>query len=170
MELDMKTITYDTELFLTLSKGKLTIRGVHEEVQDAQNKQKEKNDGIETTEQYGREDGRSGGTNGWIDNSEGIASSGANTAVVTGSSYVAQGSEFYIGVDSKEQSTIYLPANPADGKVLIIKSEMKPPMSNRKITIKPSEGHTVDGYSEFVMTVSHDCKRLLFRNNCWNII
>lgn len=90
--------------------------------------------------------------------------------VLTGSTYYSTEDTCYIGVDSKEPTTVYLPADPEDGRIIIVKSEMTPPMGNRKITIKSPDGDTIDGYSEIVMTVSHDCKQLLYRGKGWHII
>lgn len=98
----------------------------------------------------------------------GSAGSGNTTRV--GSTYYATADDFYIGVDSTEASTIYLPTDVGDGKIIIVKSEMMPPMGNRKITIKSADGAMIDSYSEIVMTVSHDYKQVIFRGGKWHII
>lgn len=97
-------------------------------------------------------------------------SDGIVSTVTTGSSYYAEIDDVYIGVDGKEPTTIYLPADPPDGKIYIIKAEMKPPLGNRKITVKSVDGDLIDGYSELVMTVSNDCKQLLYHRDEWRII
>lgn len=78
--------------------------------------------------------------------------------------------DFYIGVVSDKQVTVYLPENPTDGQMIIVKAEMAPPLSNRKITISTTDGKKIDGYGESLITVSHGCKCFMFNNNGWHII
>jgi hypothetical protein len=86
------------------------------------------------------------------------------------SSHHATNDEFYIAVDAAKASTIYLPTTPADGKIIIVKSEMRPPMGGRYITITTTDGSLIDGYDDTTITVSHDCKTLIFHNAGWHII
>lgn len=89
--------------------------------------------------------------------------------IITGS-YHARSDDFYIAVNSTKATTIYLPGNPADGKILIIKSEMTPPILSRMITITTRDGILIDGYRETAISVSHDSKTLIYHNNGWHII
>lgn len=84
--------------------------------------------------------------------------------------YQSTDDDFYIGVVSDKQVTVYLPENPKDGKIIIVKAEMVPPLSNRKITISTTDGNKIDGYSEATITVSHGCICVMFNNNGWHII
>lgn len=84
--------------------------------------------------------------------------------------YDATSSDFYIGVDSCTASTIYLPTAVGDGKIIVVKAEMKPPLYNRKITIKTKDGSTIDGYSETTLQVSHMYKSLIRVDGQWYII
>ena len=86
------------------------------------------------------------------------------------SSYNATASDFYIGVNSATASTIYLPTTVRDGKIIIIKSEVKPPLTPRKITIATVDGSKIDGYSEDLISVSHDARTYIFRSNEWHRI
>ena len=95
---------------------------------------------------------------------------GSGNTVGASTTYYASASDFYIGVDAEEASTVYLPTAVGDGKIIVVKSEMRPPMGNRKITIKTRDGLLIDGYSELVLTVSHDYRQMIFRNNAWHVI
>jgi hypothetical protein len=103
---------------------------------------------------------------------------GTGSAVSTGrvktrtidSTYHATADEFYIGVVSEKPVTIYLPEDPTDGTIIIVKAEMTPPLGNRKITISTMDGSKIDGYSDSIITVSHGCSRFIFNNNGWHVI
>lgn len=90
--------------------------------------------------------------------------------VLTESSYHATEDDCYIGVNSKEPTTIYLPPKAKDGKIIIVKAEMKPPIGNRKITITTKDDSTIDGYIDHVIQVSHESVTLLYRGAQWHII
>lgn len=76
----------------------------------------------------------------------------------------------YIGVNSSGPVTITLPPFAPDGNQIAIKAEMGPPLGNRKITIVSSDGRTIDGDDDYVMTVPYECVHLLCRGGNWNII
>ena len=86
------------------------------------------------------------------------------------SNYIASEQNHYIGVDSKKPVTIVLPPNPADGKVIIVKAEMKPPLGNRSITIATRDGSSIDGYSNYIIQVSNEHVQLIYRGNGWHVI
>jgi hypothetical protein len=83
---------------------------------------------------------------------------------------VLTGSAYYIGVDSKEPTTIHLPADAEDGKIYIIKAEMKPPLGNRKITIVGAGAELIDGYQDYTISVSNESVTVIFRGGNWHII
>ena len=89
-----------------------------------------------------------------------------NTTLVK-SDYHASDLDHYIGVDCKKAITITLPTNPEEGKVIIIKAEMKPPLGTRRITITAQAPSSIDGQSSVVLTVSYKSISLLFRNGQW---
>ena len=93
-----------------------------------------------------------------------------NTTTVTTPTYFGTDDEFYVGVSSDKATTVYLPANARDGKIIIIKAEMKPPLGCRKINILTTDGSTIDGYSDASITVSHGVKVLIRNCNNWYII
>lgn len=86
------------------------------------------------------------------------------------SNYAATTEDCYIGVDSKKPVIITLPAVPEDGKIIIVKAEMKPPIGNRKITIEASDGSSIDGYSKHMIQVSHESVKLIYRGHSWHEI
>lgn len=92
------------------------------------------------------------------------------STILVNDSYYATANDFYIGVDSTGPTTIFLPESPNDGTILTVKSEMKPPVGNRKITIKSVADELIDGYTEFVIQVSHEYLTILYRGNSWHII
>lgn len=89
---------------------------------------------------------------------------------LTGSTYRATNDDFYIGVDGDEPTTVYLPEKPDDGKVIVVKAEMKPPIGTRKITVKGADGELIDGYVEYVIQVSHESVTVIYRGEEWHII
>lgn len=92
---------------------------------------------------------------------------GRVTTTTARSNYIAKSTDEYIGVNSDSPSTICLPANCPDGKVIIVKAEMKPPIGNRKIKIIVNDESKIDGYSEYQITVSHDSVKLIRNNGHW---
>lgn len=86
------------------------------------------------------------------------------------SNYLANDTDYYIGVDAKKPVTVVLPADPIDGKVIIVKAEMRPPLGNRTITVATRDGSAIDGYTNYIIQVSHGCVRLVYRGNGWNVI
>ena len=97
------------------------------------------------------------------------SSRGTKTRTIT-STYYSSADEFYIGVFSEKPITVYLPATPADGKIVVVKAEMTPPLGHRRITISTTDGSTIDGYSDAVISVSHGSKSFIYNSNGWRII
>lgn len=93
-----------------------------------------------------------------------------NNTILVRSTYRATNDDFYIGVNSDEPTTVYLPTEPVDGKIIIIKAEMKPPIGNRKITIKCLNDDLIDSYGEYVIQVSYESITVIYRGEGWHII
>jgi len=89
--------------------------------------------------------------------------------VVVSKDYTASNTDYYIGVDSKDSVSIILPANPEDGKTIIVKAEMKPPLGSRKVTIKTSDGSLIDGTGSQILQQPYQSITVIYRNN-WFII
>jgi hypothetical protein len=88
-----------------------------------------------------------------------------NTTLIQ-KNYTATVDDYYIGVDSTSSLTITLPEC-EDGKQYIIKSEMKPPLLNRHIKIVSADDSKFDGYSEFIISVSHGSVTLIRHRGNW---
>lgn len=91
-------------------------------------------------------------------------------AVVVSKDYTATASDYYIGVNSDAPVTITLSGNFQNSHRIIVKSEMRPPLGARKITIKCDNGGLIDGSSEYVIQTSYDSVTILYRDNDWYII
>jgi hypothetical protein len=91
-----------------------------------------------------------------------------NTILVS-QSYNASDTDYYIGVNSNQATTVTLPINPSNGKQIIIKAEMTPPVGSRKITIKTGDNTLIDGAVTQVLQQSYQVINLIFRDN-WYII
>lgn len=89
--------------------------------------------------------------------------------ILVSKDYEVSDGDYYIGVNSNGPVSITLPSNINDGKKLIIKVEMKPPIGSRKVTIKTSDGTLIDGAANYVMETSYEVIRVIFRSN-WYII
>lgn len=92
------------------------------------------------------------------------------TTTLVESNYRASKTDHYIGVDSRKATIITLPISPDDGKIIIIKAEMRPPIGNRKITILTKDGSTIDGYSNYVIHVSNESVQMVYRGDGWHVI
>ena len=90
--------------------------------------------------------------------------------ILTDKTYYAEPDDCYIGVDSTGPTTIYLPEDVTDGKIIIVKAEMKPPLGNRKITITSDDGVLIDGYTNYIIEVSHDYVTFVYRGDMWHRI
>lgn len=87
--------------------------------------------------------------------------------IVTRTSYECTADNCYIGVDSKKPVTITLPTNVPNGKIIIVKAEMKPPLGNRKITITTSDGSLIDFETEVIIEVSLEYKTFIYHDQEW---
>lgn len=99
----------------------------------------------------------------------GTSSNIVNTTLID-ETYYATNDDCYIGVESSTPITVYLPNDPVDGKIIIVKAEMFPPLGNRKITITTENGTLIDGYIERIIQVSHDSVSLIYRGDMWHIV
>jgi len=84
-----------------------------------------------------------------------------------GSSYTANTTDCYIGVNSEEPTTIYLPADAESGLLLIIKAEMSAPLGNRKVTIKTLNTSTINGQETLVLETPWESVTVIFHNQNW---
>jgi hypothetical protein len=91
-------------------------------------------------------------------------------AIVVSSSYSATSTDFYIGVNSENPTTITLPPQCTDCDQIIVKAEMGPPLGNRKVTVTTSDGSLIDDATDYVMEVPYESVQLLCRGGNWHIV
>jgi hypothetical protein len=92
-----------------------------------------------------------------------------NTILVD-ESYYATANDCYIGVNSEKATTIYLPKEPVDGKYIIVKAEMGPPLGNRKVTITTDDGTLIDGDVDYILETPYSSVSFVFRGDDWHIV
>ena len=156
----------DGELFISLTDGKVIIAGNVVGPQGEQGEQGETGDQGEKGEQGIQGERGPEGPQG----APGYCAGCKNNTILIRSTYRATNDDFYIGVNSDEPITVYLPTDPVEGKIIIVKAEMKPPLGNRKITIKCLDDDLIDNYGEYVINVSNESVSMIFRGNGWHII
>lgn len=98
-----------------------------------------------------------------------ISATGADLIHVYGTttSYTATLDDEYIGVSSTTAVTITLPPG-VNGRVYYIKDEYG--QGSGKITIQPATGETIDGKSNYVISVPYQCASVVFRAGSWRLI
>jgi hypothetical protein len=84
--------------------------------------------------------------------------------------YTASCDDYYIGVNSQSPVTITLPSSCENCCELVIKAEMGAPLGNRKITIIPSNGGTIDESLQYIIEVPYQSVNLICRDGNWWII
>ena len=91
-------------------------------------------------------------------------------AITISEDYIVEHGDYYIGVDSEGPVTIILPTTFENGYLLCIKTQMKPPIGNRKITIESDNSSPIDGNAKYIIQVSYESIQLIFHDNQWWII
>lgn len=92
-----------------------------------------------------------------------------NTKVIT-DSYSILTEDDYIGVNSEKRIIITLPEIPIEGRVIVIKAEMSPPMAGRNIVIVSNTDALIDGYASHIIQVSNDSVQLIYHSGNWRVI
>lgn len=92
------------------------------------------------------------------------------STILVDSSYYAENKDCYIGVNSSEPTTVYLPKEPPDGKIIIVKAEMGPPLGNRKVKIATNDNSLIDGDNALYLTVKYESKTFVYRDGQWHTI
>lgn len=87
----------------------------------------------------------------------------------TGSSYKVKPTDCYIGVKSKEPTTITLLENPPNGFLLYIKLEMSAPIGNRKVTVVTADGSLIDGEQFVILQNPWESITLVYNNNWYSV-
>lgn len=92
------------------------------------------------------------------------------TVLTAGPEYNCNPDDFYIGVDGKGPTKVSLPTGVSDGKIIIVKVEMGPPIGKRKVTVLTVDGSTIDGEFEYIMETPYDVVRMLCRGGDWHVV
>jgi hypothetical protein len=94
-----------------------------------------------------------------------------NTVSVTGDSYAASDTDFYIGVNAPNPVTVVLPTNPIAGREVIVKDESghAGDGTNRQITIVGINGATIDNSTSAIINLNNACLHFIYRDG-WRII
>ena len=91
-------------------------------------------------------------------------------AILISEDYIATMDDYYIGVNSEGSVTITIPCDCDDGHEIVVKSEMKQPLNNRKITIISMDDEnicSIDGELEYIIELPYQNVRLVCRDNNW---
>jgi hypothetical protein len=84
--------------------------------------------------------------------------------------YECHADDAYLGVNSNNQTTITLPFEPEDGKLVIVKAEMPSPFVNKKVTITTSDGSSIDGNPKYFITKPYGVLRVVYHGSNWYVI
>jgi len=118
-----------------------------------------------------------GNTNQWVQptNTGGSSTTSISilaTASVTGATYAALSSDYYIGVSYAGPVTITLPTNPETGREIVVKDESGNAGggTSRRITIVgATASHTIDNQSSAIINLDNAGLHFIYRNG-WRII
>lgn len=118
-----------------------------------------------------------GNTNQWVQptNTGGSSTTSISilaTTTVTGSTYAALPSDYYIGVSYAGPVTVTLPTNPETGREIVVKDESGNAGNgvNRQITIVgATAAHKIDNQSSAIINLDNAGVHFIYRNG-WRII
>ncbi len=88
-----------------------------------------------------------------------------NTTLVTGNTYVVTDSDYYIGVNVNERSTIILPSEPDSGRMVIIKDES----GNAQLYPIKIDGNVDNDPGGAEIRINNGGVQLIYRNG-WRIV
>jgi hypothetical protein len=117
------------------------------------------------------------GTTQWIQPSNSGGGAGSSISIlattgVTGATYAALSSDYYIGVSYAGPVTITLPTNPETGREIVVKDESGNAGggTSRRITIVgATASHTIDNQSSAIINLDNAGLHFIYRNG-WRII
>jgi hypothetical protein len=118
-----------------------------------------------------------GNTNQWVQptNTGGSSTTSISilaTATVTGATYTALPSDYYIGVSYAGQVTVTLPTNPETGREIVVKDESGNAGNGvgRQITIVgATAAHTIDNQNSAIINLDNAGLHFIYRSG-WRII
>ena len=117
------------------------------------------------------------GTTQWIQPSNSGGGAGSSISIlattgVTGATYAALYSDYYIGVSYAGPVTITLPTNPETGREIVVKDESGNAGggTSRRITIVgATTSHTIDNQSSAIINLDNAGLHFIYRSG-WRII
>jgi hypothetical protein len=90
--------------------------------------------------------------------------------IVISEKYEVQPEDYYIGVNADKPIEIQLPTSLPNAMRVIIKSEMKPPMGNRKISVVAQFPESIDGQGSITISTAYGSLSMIKRDTTWNIV
>lgn len=84
--------------------------------------------------------------------------------------YVATNTDYYIGVRIIKEAEITLPIDPVEYMQIIVKLEYGAPVGTRKLTIRPTPGHLINGSSHLTLNAPYQSITLIYSSNTWYTI
>jgi hypothetical protein len=84
--------------------------------------------------------------------------------------YTASNTDQYIGVRILKEAELTLPELPLEYMQLVIKLEYGAPVGTRKLTIRPSPGHLINGSNYLTLNTPYQSITLIFSNSTWYTI
>lgn len=90
--------------------------------------------------------------------------------ILVSEDYTATIDDYYIGIKSEDSVTITIPCDCDDGHEIVVKSEMKQPLNDIKITIISMDDEnlcSIDGELEYIMDLPYQSVRFICRDNNW---
>lgn len=90
-----------------------------------------------------------------------------NATIITDTYYI-EPDDCYIGVVNTEPIEIYLPDNPAVGRVLFIKAQQKQ-IGSKKIYIVAQGGKSIDDDVQYVLQSPYESVQIIY-NDSWHIV
>lgn len=92
------------------------------------------------------------------------------STILVSEDYTATMDDYYIGVNSDDSVVITIPCDCDDGHEIVVKSEMKQPLNNRKITIISMDNEnlcSINDEIDYIMDLPYQSVRFICRGNSW---
>ena len=92
------------------------------------------------------------------------------STILVSEDYTATINDYYIGVNSDDSVVITIPCDCDDGHEIVVKSEMKQPLNNRKITIISMDNEnlcSINDEIDYIMDLPYQSVRFICRGNSW---
>jgi hypothetical protein len=96
----------------------------------------------------------------------------SSTVAVTTTSYVVNGNDYYIGINTADAVSVTLPGISTGGTKFIVKDESgnAGEGENRYITISPTGGDLIDGQTQAILATNYGSLTFISNGTNWSII